>query len=340
MTRIGIAGLGSIGRRHAAAAVRAGHEVVAFDPAPAGGGDPWVAVASFGALLDSAPTALVVATPDALHAQQAVAALERGIPVLVEKPLAASLDEALAIAAAARRSGTPALVGYVLRYNAALSAAARVLARGELGELVSFHVQLGAYETLVRAHSRFDGPAVRGGLYGDYSHEWDYVRWLLGPIVRGLAAERTVRGLERVQAPNVVSGLLELAGGLVGTYHLDYVTDPPQRALTVLGAAARLEVDVPAATLRLFPRGIPEADARVTRFAQPRDDTFDAQLAHMLDVARGEAQPRASVADGVRALAVAIGLRDAAASRAWVDFEDDERNHQMKSRLQHTERSV
>jgi predicted dehydrogenase len=317
-SRIGIAGLGSIGRRHADAALRAGHEVVVFDPAPApapaGAGDPWTAAASFDELLGDGLTALVVASPDALHAEQAVAALERGIPVLVEKPIAASLEEALAIAAAAERSGTVALVGYVLRYNAALTAAERVLREGRLGSLVSFHVQLGAYETLVRARNRFDD-AARGGIYGDYSHEWDYVRWLLGPIVRGLAAERTVEGMERMQAPNVVSGLLELAGGVVGTYHLDYVADPPQRTLSVLGTAGGLEVDVPAGTLRLQPHGMSPSEARVTHFEQARDDLFDAQLAHLLRAARGEEPPRVPVAEGVRALAVAVGLRDAAAGR-------------------------
>jgi D-apiose dehydrogenase len=344
MALLAVAGLGSIGRRHASVALRAGHQVIAFDPAPATDADPWTAAASFEALLDAAPAAVVVATPDALHARQAVAALERGIPVLIEKPLAASVAEGREIAAAAAATGTVALVGYVLRYNAALLEAERLLRAGEVGRPLSFHVRLGAYETLVRARNRFDGTPAHGGIYGDYSHEWDYLDWLLGPIARGLAVERTAPEPERVQPPNVVDGLLELEGGCAGTFHLDYVQDPPRRTLSVLGSAATLEVDVPAGTILLQPHG--EAPREPRRFAQPRDALFDAQLAHLLRAAAGEEPVRVPVADGLRALAVAHGLRDGAAGGGWVDLSGagseagSESDQQMKFGLQQAEHPV
>lgn len=339
MARIGIAGLGSIGRRHAAVALRAGHEVVAFDPAGAGE-EAWATAPSFEALLDSGLTAVVLASPDALHARQAVAALERGVPVLIEKPLASSVAEGREIAAAAAASGAVALVGYVLRYNAALLEAERLLRSGAVGRPLSFHVRLGAYETLVRARNRFDGTPEHGGIYGDYSHEWDYLRWLLGPIARGLAVERTAPEPARVQPPNVVDGLLELEGGCAGSFHLDYVQDPPRRTLSVLGSAATLEVDVPAGTVLLQPHGEPAQAPR--SFAQPRDALFDAQLAHLLRAAAGEEPVRVPVADGLRALTVAHGLRDGAAGRGWVDFgpDDSESDQQMKFGLQQAERPV
>jgi len=327
MALLAIAGLGSIGRRHASAALRAGHDVIAFDPAPADGADPWRSAASFEALLDAASAALVVATPDALHAPQAVAALERGIAVLVEKPVAATVEQAAAIAAAAAASGAGALVGYVLHYNAALIEARRLLAAGAVGELVAFDVRLGAYETLVRARNRFDDDGPRGGIYLDYSHEWDYVRWLLGPVARGLAAERTVAGRPRLQSPNIVCGLLELEDGCVGRFHLDYVEDPPRRTLSVLGSEASLEVDVPAGTVRLQPHGA--APQPPQSFAQPRDALFDAQLAHLLRVGAGEEAPRVTVEDGLRALAIGLRLRDGAAARAWVELGDGAPLHQV-----------
>jgi len=317
--RIGIAGAGSIGRRHGRAAERAGAEIVVLDPTPPADDDEtrrWARADSLAELLGAGLDALIVASPDPFHAEQAIAAIERGVPVLVEKPLAATLADADAVAAVAAAHGTPVLVGYVLRHSATLRAAAQLLAAGAIGEPASFHVHLGAYETLVRARNRF-AVAEHGALYRDYSHEWDYVQWLLGPIVRGLAAERTVAGLELVQEPNVVDGLLELADGVVGSFHLDYVQDPPARTFSLVGTEGTLAVDVPGG--RVSVRGRGGAAPRELSFAQARDGLFDAQLRHLLRVAAGAEPPCVGVEDGRRALAVALALREAAAERAWVD---------------------
>jgi predicted dehydrogenase len=67
--------------------------------------------------------AVTVAVPTAAHAEVGLHALERGIPVLMEKPLAATLAEADTLIAAARRQGVQLQVGHIERYNRALRAA-------------------------------------------------------------------------------------------------------------------------------------------------------------------------------------------------------------------------
>ena len=74
--------------------------------------------------------AVVIAAPTTAHVPLALAAIERGLPVLVEKPLAATHAEALAIVAAGRAQGVPVQVGHVERYNpAVLQARASCCAR-------------------------------------------------------------------------------------------------------------------------------------------------------------------------------------------------------------------
>lgn len=321
-TNVGVAGFGSIGRRHVIVALRAGVQVHVFDPMPEARNEALRLGAHSGHervddLLDVGLDALIVASPDRFHRPQVLAASERGIATLVEKPLAHALDDGVALAEAlAGRSG-PVLVGYVLHYSKALLKAEELVRQRAIGELASFHVRLGAYETLVHARNRFDANEP-GTIYVDYSHEWDYVRWLAGAVARGIAVERTVRSLSLVQEPNVVDGLLELEDGCVGTFHLDYLQQPSVRYLTLIGTEATLTVDVPAGEVTLQGRGDGEA-AETWVLEQERNELFGAQFDHLLEVAQG-APPRVTVADGLAALGVAEGLRASARERRWVDF--------------------
>jgi predicted dehydrogenase len=69
------------------------------------------------------PEGVVVATPNALHEQVTMACVERGIPALIEKPIAHSLASAKAICAAAKDSGVPVLIGHHRRHNPLMRAA-------------------------------------------------------------------------------------------------------------------------------------------------------------------------------------------------------------------------
>jgi len=126
--RVGLAGLGSMGRNHLR--VIAAHPecrlAAIADPDPAALAD---AVAKTGAegfadpgamVAEAAIEAVVVAAPTTAHLALALAAIGRGLPVLVEKPLAATPDEAFEIVAAARAAGVPIQVGHVERYNPAV----------------------------------------------------------------------------------------------------------------------------------------------------------------------------------------------------------------------------
>lgn len=313
---VGVCGLGSIGRRHARVLAGIdGVSVVAYDPVP---WEPEDGVRverapSLDALLVRDVAGLVVASPDRFHAGAAVAALRAGVPVLVEKPLSGSSAEAAVIARVASETRTPLLLGYVLRSYACMRRAHELIADGAVGQPVSFQAMLGAYETLVLARNRF-GTDEPDRLFFDYSHEWDYLRWLLGPIEGGFAVAREAGDLPLSQSPNVVDGVLRLVTGVTGTVHLDYVQDPGGRSFTVIGDRGTLHVDVPSGTVALSRAGA----ARVVEdHSEPRDSAFRAQAQHFLRVADGMEAPRADLRDGLAAVAVAEALRESAATRSW-----------------------
>lgn len=319
--RIGVSGLGSIGRRHARLLVEMPDvEVHGFDTqgvsdaATAELGGLASVARTLDELVERAPDGLVVATPDAVHVEQAELAMRAGVPVLIEKPLSNDLASALDIADLARQLGVPATVGYVLRHHGTMHRLRQVIASGEVGVPASFHATLSAHETLVVARNRFDADATFGLVF-DYSHEWDYLQWLFGPVARCAGMSRTAPGVRPTQTPNVVEALLELDGGLSGSVHLDYVS-PGVRRCRVVGEEAVVEMDIATGTIRLRPHS---ADEVVETVYEERDVAFRRQLEHFIDVARGRVEPIVSLGDGVNAIAVAEALVVACTERRWVE---------------------
>jgi predicted dehydrogenase len=123
---VGVAGVGSLGFHHVRIARDLGGEGFAgfFEPSPARAAEVsgTLGVPSFptlDALLDQID-GLIIATPTSSHREVAVAALQRGIHVFIEKPIAGSLEDADAILDAAKSSGALVQVGHVERFNAAV----------------------------------------------------------------------------------------------------------------------------------------------------------------------------------------------------------------------------
>lgn len=304
MTVIAVSGFGSIGRRHAQVlADLEGVDVVVHDPvaleAPAG----FPVVATLDELDAHRPDGIVIASPDEHHLSGAAWAAERRLPVLVEKPLADTVDRAeRLVGTTAGRS--PVLVGYVLRHSAVFRAAAACIAEGVLGAPVSAHADLGAYETLVVARSRFAEPKA-DRLFIDYSHEWDYLRWFLGPLTPLAAYARAVEGIrEHTEWPNTVDALLR-AGDVGVSVHLDYIRQPSRRVCTVIGADATMTVDVIGdLTVRQEVTG----ETRTVSHAEPRNAMFTRQAEHFLAVVRGERAPSVTAEDGLAAMRTAEAL--------------------------------
>jgi predicted dehydrogenase len=152
LPRLGFLGVGWIGRSRLEAIERAGAGVVAAvaDPAVDGG------LGSYAELLERDLDGVVIATPSALHAEQAIVAIDRGLPVFVQKPLGRTAEEVRAVLAAAERADV--LVGVDLSYrHAEAFRAAREHARDVFAADLVFHNAYGPDKPWFR------DPALAGG---------------------------------------------------------------------------------------------------------------------------------------------------------------------------------
>ena len=145
--RWGIAGYGWVARDYVAPAMAAeGHTLAAIaDPDPAiraraagQGVAPYETAEAM--LRDARLDAVYVATPNHLHAMPAIAALEAGVPVLCEKPMAATLADAERMAAAARATGTLYATAFDQRHHPAHRALRTAIADGVVGTVTAVRI--------------------------------------------------------------------------------------------------------------------------------------------------------------------------------------------------------
>jgi predicted dehydrogenase len=216
--------------------------------------------ASFEDALDSRPDAVVLCTPHTLHAQQSIAALDAGIHVLCEKPMAATVAEARAMVDAESRAkhraearpglGAPVLaVGFTLHYHPALQVIKRLIEDGELGKVCHIHWHIGSLRTLMNSKSDYQAD-LHGALMLDYAHQPDQLLWMVGERPSSVfAAGGQVGELPKTSNPNVCALTYSFPSGLVATIHLNYIQHPDKGELSVVG-------DKGWATLDMIPPGV------------------------------------------------------------------------------------
>jgi predicted dehydrogenase len=155
--RLGFLGVGWIGRSRLEAIERAGAGTVAAIADPAVDG----ALQTCEELLAHDIDAVVIATPSALHAEQAIAALERGLPVFVQKPVARTAAEVRAVVAAAERADVPLGVDLSYRHADAFVEAREQVRSNALGDV--FAADLVFHNAYGPDKPWFRDPALSGG---------------------------------------------------------------------------------------------------------------------------------------------------------------------------------
>jgi predicted dehydrogenase len=266
--------------------------------------------------------AVVIASPTFTHAELAVAALAAGKHVLCEKPLASTLDEAAAIARAAADSEGAFLMGFMRRFDPTWSSVAARIEGGEIGAPL-----------LVRSTGRGPGlppdwaldPETSGGLIAEVnSHDLDTIRWLSGQEFEtvyavGRAAKRPDLAERFPGFVDLVLATFELSGGglaqLDGACPADYGYDARVEVYGSEGVA--FAGDPRRGSALLVRRGEAVAEP-VLGWRDLFADAYRAEDAHLVAVARGEAEPLTSVEDGVRALEAVFAVNRSLADGAPV----------------------
>lgn len=186
---------------------------------------------------------VVVATPNRSHVPLGLAAVRAGLPVVVDKPLARTADEAGELVAAAAQAGVLLTVFQNRRWDTDVRTAVRLLRDGELGAVLRLETRFERWRPEPKGGWRESGdPEEGGGLLLDLgSHQVDQALHLLGPAVR-VYAELDVRR-PGAQAEDDVLLALTHAGGARSTHWLSATAAHLGPRLRLLGSRAALVVE-------------------------------------------------------------------------------------------------
>jgi predicted dehydrogenase/RimJ/RimL family protein N-acetyltransferase len=309
--RVAIVGQGSIGRRHAEIAGELGHELTVYDPDPAATPPPGaLRAASVRECVEGADAA-IVASPSSDHVAHARLAIELGVPVLVEKPLALDAVHAAELDCLAQERGTMLSVAMNLREHPGVRALSSLVAEGAVGSVLRASAWCGSWLPGWRAGSDYrESYSARGELGGgallDVAvHELDYLLGLTGPARSVSALARRVSELD-TDVEDVALIEMELACGGVAGVAVDYLDRSYTRGCRIVGSRGTLHWSWEDQLLT-------EHDA--TGASRPRvvssdvAPTYRAQLERFLKAVREGAEAPVPAASAQRALAVIDAAR-------------------------------
>lgn len=188
----------------------------------------------------------VICTPSGLHARHALAALKAGKDVVVEKPLALSVQDAESMLATARQEGRRLFLVKQNRFNPAVMAVRQLMQSGGMGKILSVSVNgfwnrpPAYYQNSWKGTKALDG----GILYNQFSHFIDLLIWFFGPLeaVAGIAANRHKGGA--IEFEDVFTGLARTAEGAPVDMHftVNAARHNMEGAITIFGAEATVKI--------------------------------------------------------------------------------------------------
>ena len=270
------------------------------------------------------PDAVSIAVPTVLHEKIGIAALEAGAHVLMEKPIAATVQEGQRLIATAQRIGRQLMVGHIVRFNPAIQALKEKLAAGELGRI---------FQVFCRRAGPFP-PRIRDvGVVVDLApHDVDLMRFLVGadPIRLYAETERRIH----TEHEDLLWGVLRFADGVAGSLEINWLTPTKVRETLVLGERGMFRVDdltqdlyffenahakdVQWATLQTL-KGVSEGS--MTRYAIPRFEPLKAELQAFLHAIQSGQPVPVSGEDGLVALKISLALVESGQSHQVVQFQ-------------------
>ncbi|MCA0278354.1 MAG: Gfo/Idh/MocA family oxidoreductase [Proteobacteria bacterium] len=330
MTRWGLIGASTIAKEWVIGAIRAtGGEVVSVMSTNAERGRDYAqangiatSVTSLGDIVgDAGVDAVYISTTNELHLEQAIAAARAGKHVLCEKPLALTLDDALAMVKAARDAGVVFSTNHHLRNAASHRAMRDAIAAGRIGKPLAARVFHAVYLPPHLQGWRLDKPQAGGGVILDITvHDADTLRFVLNDDPVEAVAFSQTGGMGQAGLEDAVMGVLRFKSGVIAQFHDAFTTRFAETGFEVHGTEGSL---IARNVMTQKPVG-----SVVLRNAEGEQELkldqrnlYEAGLQSFHDAISGKGKPSATGEDGVWSLATGLAVVKSAATGKAVAIE-------------------
>ncbi len=260
-------------------------------------------------LREEAPELVSIAVPTSLHHEVALAALEAGVHVLIEKPIAGSVEQGKEIAAVAGQRGLKATVGHVERFNPAVAELKRLLSEGSLGRV---------YQVQARRVGPFQQRVRDVGVARDLAtHDLDVMRYVLDSEVSHLYCQ-TQTGA-RTQYEDALFAVLRFENDVSALLDVSWLSPIKVRELTVLTERGMLILDYVHQELFLYeeagqpaawayPTALRVTPGAVNKLPVQKKEPLLAELEAFVGAVARDEEPPLTCADAIVALHLAEQL--------------------------------
>ncbi|MDR6819755.1 putative dehydrogenase [Neorhizobium sp. 2083] len=342
--KIVLMGAGLIGREHAAL-LRANPRVELVGIADVSQGAKTVAD-EFGAkfftdmreMLDVLkPDGAIIALPNSLHVEAALACVERKIPCLVEKPIADTLEAAMHLVAEVEKAGVPVLIGHQRRHSPDIAKARQLVADGALGRLVAVN----AMWMTDKPGPYFDATWRRlpggGPLLINLIHDIDCLRFICGDVTEVMAF--TSNAVRSFEVEDTASVSVRFASGALGTLLMSdtavspfnwdtaagqalYFPHQPENSYHLAGTKAALSIPGMDIWRHETEDGHWQHPLIRQHVTLDSSRAYENQLNHFIDVIEGKVQPLISARDGMMTLATVLAIAKAGGENRKVSISE------------------
>lgn len=259
--------------------------------------------------------AVDICLPHHLHAEVAIAAAEAGKHVLVEKPIANTLDQADAMIEAAKKAGIILMVAHNERYMPIYRKVKELVEQGILGRVFLARADHNQFIQISHRHWLWQKETAGGGvLIGSGIHRVDILRWLIGEIVRVWHLQVIVpeRFSDEVEAASTT--IFEFANGAIGELTCNWSayaapSAPWYELLWLYGTEGSLHN---VGGLFVASEKWPEWRGRFVQIPLPEEDSFVNEILHFGECIREGKTPLTSGEEGRKSLAVVVAAYKAA----------------------------
>ena len=264
--------------------------------------------------------AVGVVTPDFAHRAPVVAALEAGKHVLVEKPLATSIEDADAMVRASQKTGARLMVDFHNRWSPPFAHLKETVEQGGLGKLVSAYFRLN--DKISVATNMLSWASRSSILWFLGSHTIDTIQWLFSDDIKRVysVSRRGVLDKLGVNVPDIYQSILEFNKGYIATIENNWIVPNGQPCVNdikfnLLGDAGMVNMDLSNNQLyeRILPTTNDNPDILVSNWVHGRGKGFAYEsIRHFVECIAEDKPFLVSVSDAYRVTEVILALMESA----------------------------
>jgi len=262
--------------------------------------------------LDQDIDGVLVTNPTFLHIQTAQAVAEKGIPLLIEKPLSHNMDDIDQLNNLCQRTQTPVLIGNNIMFHPAIIKLKELVKAKAIGDVICSHSQFGTYmpdwhpwEDYKKSYAAL--PKMGGGVVLTSIHEINYITDFWGYPNDVLAIEVGGSTID-IRAEEGVEILMKHPNGIVSNIHLNFFQRPNRRYFEIIGSEGTLFWDFWKPDVEIRKADRTEIFHLNNNAIALLEKSYRYQMEHFISIISENIKPRVGLKKGIQDVQIAVNI--------------------------------